>query len=110
MSKRIQFTISDNEYAQLTIDAAAGNYPNVPELCKNRALKGKSSYSELYKEMLESIKRLPAGTKFYLRDLLESPPPLLLGRWLFEGVANNTIFGVKHLGNNGSDAEQYEKL
>lgn len=109
MSYRVQFSISDEEKKQLESEAMSEGYPNIAALCKARALRGKSNYVELYKEMIKQINRKPSGTKFKLRDLVETPPTLL-GRWLFDNVANGTISNVKHLGNNGSDAEEYEKI
>lgn len=109
MSYRIQFTISDVEKTQLMAEAIAEGYPNISELCKTRALQGKSTYADLYREMVKKIDSLPAGKTFLLRDLIDTPPALL-GRWLYDNVANGTIQNVKHLGNNGSDAEKYEKI
>ncbi|CAK7082140.1 TPA: hypothetical protein KRO81_001713 [Clostridioides difficile] len=109
MSYRVQFTISDAEKEQLISEAASEGYPNIAELCKVRALRGKSTYADLYKRMVKKIESLPSGQRFFLRDLIETPPTLL-GRWLYDNVANGTIKDVKHLGNNGSDAEEYVKL
>lgn len=106
---RVQFTISDDEKEMLAKSVKEEGYPNIAELCKVRALQGNSKYAELYKIMVSKIGLLPSGTKFYLRDLIDTPPTLL-GRWLYDNVANGTIPNVKHLGNNGSDAEQYKKL
>lgn len=109
MSYRVQFTISDTEKTQLMAEATAEGYPNIAELCKVRALQGKSTYADLYKRMVKRIESLPVGTTFFLRDLIDTPPTLL-GRWLYDNVADGTIKNVKHLGNNGSDAEKYEKI
>lgn len=109
MGFRVQFTISDVEKVQLETEATAEGYPNIAELCKVRALQGKSTYAELYKKMVAKIDILPKGRRFKLRDLIDTPPTLL-GRWLYDNVANGTIKNVKHLGNNGSDAEEYEKI
>lgn len=109
MSYRVQFTISDTEKEQLMTEAAAEGYPNISELCKVRALLGKSTYADLYKRMVKKIDSLPSKEKFFLRDLIDTPPTLL-GRWLYDNVANGTIKNVKHLGKNGSDAEEYEKI
>jgi len=109
MSYRVQFTISDVEKSQLDMEAKSDGYPNVAELCKYRSLQGKSTYSNLYKLMIKKIDALPSGATFKLRDLIDTPPTLL-GRWLFDNVANRSITNVKHLGNNGSDAEEYEKV
>lgn len=109
MSYRVQFTVSDIEKEQLIAEATSEGYPNIAELCKVRALQGKSTYADLYKKMVKKIDSLPAGQKFLLRDLIDTPPTLL-GRWLFDNVANGNIKNVQHLGNNGSDAEEYEKF
>ncbi|WP_415841226.1 hypothetical protein [Paenibacillus typhae] len=42
MSYRIQFTITDDEHADLKEQAIAAGYPNVHEFCKSRALNGKT--------------------------------------------------------------------
>ena len=47
MSYRVQFTISDTEKEQLIAEAASEGYPNIAELCKVRALRGKSTYAAL---------------------------------------------------------------
>ena len=109
MGFRVQFTVSDNEKAQLIAEAKAEGYPNIAELCKVRALQGKNTYAELYKKMVKKIEALPTGSRFKLRDLLETPPALL-GRWLYDNVANGTIKNVKHIEKNDSDAEEYEKI
>ncbi len=109
MGYRVQFTISDTEKKQLQLEAISEGYPNISELCKVRALQGKSTYAELYKRMVKNIDKLPIGTNFLLRDLIDTPPTLL-GRWLFDNVKNGSINNVKHLGNNGSDAERYERI
>ena len=112
MSYRVQFTISDSEHEELKKQAEKDSYPNVAELCKSRSLQPvtnkRRDYAELYRIMVQKIEELPSGAKFFLRDLVDTPPALL-GRWLFDNVANGTIKGVKHLGNDGSDAEQYLK-
>ncbi|QGH02288.1 hypothetical protein [Streptococcus dysgalactiae] len=109
MGYRVQFTISDDEKVELEKQAATEGFPNLAELCKYRALQGKSTYATLYKRMVERIENLPSGSKFKLRDLIDTPPTLL-GRWLYDNVANKKIANVKHIGNDGSDAEEYEKL
>lgn len=108
MGYRVQFTITNEEKTQLEAEVQAEGFPNIAELCKVRALQGKASYAQLYKTMVEKIKKLPSGSTFFLRDLIDTPPALL-GRWLFDNVANGTIPNVEHLDNNGSDAEQYKK-
>ena len=108
MAFRVQFTITDKEKLQLQEEAISEGYPNIAELCKEKSL-GRSSYASLYRRMVKKIEMLPAGSKFRLRDLIDTPPTLL-GRWLYDNVANGMIKNVRHLGNNGSDAEEYEKL
>ncbi|WP_423363033.1 hypothetical protein [Mycoplasma sp. P36-A1] len=109
MGYRVQFTVSDSEKLMLEKEAKMNGFPNISELCKHRSLQGKSTYAELYKEMVIKINELRSGERFKLRELIDTPPALL-GRWLFDNVENGTISGVKHLGNNGSDAEEYEKI
>ncbi len=109
MSFRIQFTINDNEKAKLEQECIEEGCPNISELCKLRALKGKSTYAELYKEMVSKIEKLPTGKVFFLRDLI-STPPTLLGRWLYDNVENGVIPNVEYLGAIGSDSAQYKKI
>ncbi len=59
--------------------------------------------------MVKSIENLPVGTIFFLRNLIDNPPSLL-GKWLYDHVESGDIKNVKHLGNDGSDAEKYEKI
>lgn len=109
MSFRVQFTISDTEYHQLVKEASNEGFPNVSELCKTRALKGKNTYAQLYSLLVKKIEKLESGEKFFLRDLIDTPPTLL-GRWLYDNVKNGKIKNVKHLGNDGTNPERYEKL
>lgn len=108
MSYRVQFTISDAEYNQLTVQAMNEGFPNISEMCKTRALQGKSTYAELYTTMVDKIKKIESNKEFFLRDIIETPPALL-GRWLFDNVANGIITDVEHLGNDGTNPERYRK-
>ena len=112
MSFRVQFTISDTEYQALIDQAAKGGFPNVAELCKSRALTpvpGKRrDYGDLYRTMVQKIAARQTEDPFTLRDLIDTPPALL-GRWLYDNVANGTIPDVVHLGKDPSGAEQYQK-
>lgn len=66
------------------------------------------SHKALENQMISIIKNLDAGTEFCLRDIINNPPALL-GRVLYEGVANNTIPNVTHIGKeNGVD--KYKKI
>lgn len=108
MSYRVQFTVSDEEKEQLREKAEKQGFPNIAEYCKFCAL-GKNNTAELYKLLVSRIEKLPAGQKFFLRDIIPNPP-ILLGRWLFENITNGSIANVKHLGKKGADAEQYQKI
>ncbi|MFB1050540.1 hypothetical protein [Paraliobacillus sp. JSM ZJ581] len=108
MSFRVQFTISDAEFKELSIQAANEGFPNVAEMCKTRSLLGKNTYAEMYKRMVEIINNKQSGEEFYLRDIIDTPPALL-GRWLFDNVANGKIQNVEHLGNDGTNPERYLK-
>ncbi len=108
MSFRIQFTISDKEKTKLERECIDEGCPNISELCKLRALKGNSTYAELYKDMVLKIENLPQGQEFFLRDLINTPPTLL-GRWLYDNVKDGIIPNVEYLG-KGSDAAQYKKI
>ena len=109
MGYRVQFTVSDAEKLILDKEATTNGFPNISELCKHRSLQGKSTYAELYKEMVTKINKLKSGERFKLRELIDTPPALL-GKWLFDDVDSGKISDVKHLGINGSDAEEYEKI
>lgn len=108
MSYRVQFTISDVKKKQLESEALSEGFPNISELCKVRSLQGKSTYADLYKKMVRKIDALPAGTEFFLRDLIDTPPTLL-GRWLFDNVENGIIKNVIHIEKRDADAEKYRK-
>ena len=109
MSYRIQFVVSDNELAELRQQAIIENYPSVTELAKSRTLKKKNTYADLYKRMIDIIQSLPDNKEFELRDIIDTPPALL-GRWLAEGVANETIPNVVALGRKGPSADRYKKV
>lgn len=118
MSYRIQFTITDDEHADLKEQAFAAGYPNVHEFCKSRALNGKNTYADLFKIMKKKIEELRPDEKineqlnpgeFYLRDIIPTPPALL-GRWLFEAVHDGRIPYAQHLGNDGTNPEKYKKI
>ena len=118
MSYRIQFTITDDEHAELKELAIAAGYPNVHEFCKARALNGKNTYADLFKIMKKKIEDLKPDDmineqlnpgEFYLRDIVPTPPALL-GRWLFEAVHDGRISHVQHLGNDGTNPEKYKRI
>ena len=110
MSFRIQFTISDAEKANLTLEANAEGFPNIHELCKARALQQTTTtYGGLYKKAVKKIEALPAGTKFRLRDLIENPP-ILIGRWLQNNVEDGTIPNVVYIKKDKRDADAAEYL
>ena len=112
MSYRVQFTITNEEYDELKKEARELGYPNVAQMAKDLVLRknnSKESYGEKYILMVKKIESLAPNTEFLLRDIIEVPPALL-GRWLYEGVRDGKIKNVRHLGNNGSDAERYLKL
>ena len=70
---RIQFSVTPQEYAKLQQKAAAKGYPNVPSYCKDAALEDRT-FATLWLEVKERIEKMPAGTRFALRDIIESPP------------------------------------
>lgn len=111
MSFRVQFTITDQELKALETIANQEGFPNVAELCKTRALAGipRRDDGALYKEMVKKIEELPEGAEFFVRDLIDTPPSIL-GRWLYDNVANDKIKNVEHLGKKGMDPEKYIKI
>ena len=117
MSYRIQFTVTDAEYAELKTQAMAEGFPTVAEMCKTKALNGKNTYAELFMEMKKKIEKIKPNEiindqlnpgEFYLRDIIPTPPALL-GRWLYEAVHDGRIPHVEHLGNDGTNPEKYRK-
>lgn len=109
MNYEVKFMINNVEKKRLASEATANGYSNISDLCKVRALQEKSTYKKLYKIMVDKIKKMKVGTKFFLRDIIDTPPALL-GQQLRKGVASGTIKNVKCLDNNDSDVEQYEKI
>lgn len=109
MGFKVQFTVNDTEKELLTKEAKERGYPDVAELCKDRALQGKSIHTQLYKIMVNKIMLLPKGKEFCLKDLMDTPPAEL-SRWLYDNVADGSIPNVERLGSDGSDAERYKKI
>lgn len=66
------------------------------------------SYNVLKNQMRSTINSLPAGEKFFLRDII-SNPPAQLGRTLFEEVQSGAIANVKYL-STVDGVEQYQKM
>lgn len=112
MSFRVQFTISDEEYKTLKTLAANEGFPNVPELCKSRALNQlnrRQNYGELYRELVQKIADRQSEEPFTLKDLIDTPPALL-GVWLNRNVDNKSIPDVEYLGKDSSGTAQYRKI
>lgn len=113
MSYRVQFTISDREYEELKSQAAEESFPDVPQLCKSRALCQVSSreknYEELYPLVIKKIAEWNSPDLFMLRDLLDTPPALL-GRWLRQNVDNGSIPHVEFVDKApGTGENRYRK-
>lgn len=109
MSYRIQFTITDDEYAQLKKEAMEGGFPTVAECAKSKSLNGVNNYADLFKKAVREIASKKIGDEFFVRDLIPNPPALL-GRWIYEAVRDMKIKQVKHLGNDGMNPERYKKI
>ena len=114
MSYRIQFTITDDEYAKLQAETSASGYPNVSEMCKAKVL-GINTIADLFIVMKEKIKAIKPGDginmqlnpgEFYLKDIINTPPALL-GRWLHDGVTNGSISNVECI---GIKPDKYRKI
>jgi len=118
MTPRIQFRLSDSEYAALLQEAKKQGYPDATPYAKDLVLATlvksptsvpSKSFIDLYKEAVGKIKDLPTGTTFVLRDIIPTPPALL-GRYVFEAVQNKNIPDVKYLDKDGLATARYEKL
>lgn len=111
MPYRIQFSISDEEYAELQEQAEKQHYPSVSAMCYARCFP-KATTTEMFAELIEKVDKLPKGEKFVIRDLfLPQRIPTILGRMFAEAVAKGAIPNVRKFGRNNSlGADQYEKL
>lgn len=70
---RVQFTVNDKEWEKLMGFAKEKGYPDVPSYCKDASLKERS-YATMWKTVVKKISEMPSGTKFALRDLIQTPP------------------------------------
>lgn len=111
MPHKIQFSISDEEYAELKEQAEKLHYPSVSAMCYARCFP-KSNTTEMFSELIEKVDKLPKGEKFVIRDLfLPQRIPTILGRMFAEAIVQGTISNVRKIGRNNSlGADQYEKL
>jgi hypothetical protein len=107
---RIQFTITNEELEQLEKASEAAGCPNVSEYAKEKTLGGPTTYGELYRDVIRKIETLEPGTEFHLRDLTNTPPPALLGRWLYAAVENGQLSQVQNVeSSNAADPARYKK-
>lgn len=118
MSYRVQCTVSEEQYEKLQSQSVQEGYPTVGEMVKAKILREDPTYSDLYKEMAMKItqidpKQIINSTlgegEFYLSDLINNPPALL-GRFLYQRVADGTIDNVISLGRNGKYPNKYKKI
>ena len=87
---RVQFTVTNTEYAELQQLAAAAGYPDVPSYCRDISLKVRT-YAEMWKEITEKMAAMPSGKQVALRDLIKTPPANL-GRKLYD---NQSLLSIK---------------
>ena len=87
---RVQFTVSNTEYATLQQLAAAAGYPDVPSYCRDISLKERT-YGEMWAEITKKIAAMPSGKRFALRDIVKAPPANL-GKKLYD---NQNLLGIK---------------
>lgn len=111
MSYRVQFTITDDELAELQSAAKAENYPSVSALCYARSLPN-STTKEMFNELKAIVNARSINTPFLIRDLFpDRRIPAILGRFFAEGVKNGTIPNVEVLGRNKTrGADEYKKI
>ena len=111
MAYKIQFSISDKEYAELKAQAEKQHYPSVSAMCYALCFP-KSTTTEMFEELIKKVKELPKGETFVIRELfLPQRIPTILGKMFAEGVAQGTIPNVRKVGrNNTLGADQYEKV
>ena len=87
---RVQFSVDQNEWTKLEGLAKKDGYPDVPSYCKDASLKERT-YLTLWEQVQDSIKKMPSGTVFALRDLVQTPPANL-GVKLY---ANQQLLGIQ---------------
>lgn len=87
---RVQFSVNKSEWAKLMRLASANGYPDVPSYCKDISLEERT-YANMWKKIVDGINKMPSGTTFALRDLVQSPPSNL-GVKLYDNQSN---LGIK---------------
>ena len=111
MSYRVQFTITDQEYAELQDAARKESFPSVSALCYARAFPN-SSISAMFKELIDIVQERDSDEPFVIRELFPNRRiPSVLGRFFAEGVRNGSVTDVKSLGRNKTlGADEYVKI
>ena len=87
---RVQFSVDASEWAKLQQLASANGYPDVPSYCKDISLEQRT-YANMWKKVVDGIRKMPSGSIFALRDLVQSPPANL-GVKLYE---NQSKLGIQ---------------
>lgn len=70
---RVQFTVDATEWAELQLLATQNGYPDVPAYCKDTSLQART-YANMWAKVQDAIFKMPAGTTFQLKDLVQAPP------------------------------------
>lgn len=111
MPYRIQFTVTDQEFAELQSAAQKENYPSVSALCYARAFPN-SSTAAMYNELIQIVRKRNISDPFIIRELFPNRRiPSVLGRFFSEGVRNGAIPDVEALGRNKTlGADAYRKI
>ena len=102
---RIQFSVNDEELKALRDSAKKFGYPDVQSYCRDIVL-GERTYGLLWKSVVEQISRMPSGTVFMLRDLIDAPPANL-------GIAlynHQQELGIKVLRKDATKTNVFIKL
>ena len=102
---RVQFSVSNEEWEKLKSLAEKTGYPDVQSYCRDLTL-GERTYGSLWKSIVEQISRMPSGTVFMLRDLIDNPPANL-GTVLYN---HQQELGIKVLRKDATKTNVFIKL
>lgn len=106
---RIQFTVSNQELADLQRQAAAAGC-TVPELCYEKSVPDNNT-SAMYKQLIDRVNKRTSGDPFVLRELFPGRRiPTVLGRRFARAVHAGGVKGVEALGRDEKKkADAYRK-
>lgn len=87
---RVQFSVNREEWDKLQKLSQSDSYPDVSSYCRDTSLQERT-YAILWEKVRTAIAKMPSGTTFALRDLIQTPPANL-GVILYK---NQTSLGIK---------------